>query len=235
MNILDGPEGLETAHPFATPVARRPLADLPVAVIGAGPVGLAAAAHLLERGLEPVVLEAGEAVGAAVRDWGHVPMFSPWLLQPRPGGDRALGTPRLGPAARGGLPDRPRPRGALPRPARGHPEIAPRLRLGTRVTGVARAGAGKVRTAGREAMPFEVRTSDGRAGKAGCSPAPSSTRAARGRRPARRAPPACRRSASAPPPTGSGTACPTCSAPSAPATPAAACWCWGAATRRPGR
>lgn len=32
---------------------------LPVVVIGAGPVGLAAAAHLLERGLEPLVLEAG--------------------------------------------------------------------------------------------------------------------------------------------------------------------------------
>src|SRR5690348_15294628 len=58
--------------------ARRSAPDLPVAVIGAGPVGLAAAAHLLARGLEPVVLEAGEAVGAAVRGWGHVPMFSPW-------------------------------------------------------------------------------------------------------------------------------------------------------------
>ena len=32
---------------------------LPIAVVGAGPIGLAAAAHLLERGLEPLVLEAG--------------------------------------------------------------------------------------------------------------------------------------------------------------------------------
>ena len=31
-----------------------------VAIVGAGPVGLAAAAHALERGLRPVVLEAGE-------------------------------------------------------------------------------------------------------------------------------------------------------------------------------
>ena len=49
-----------------------------VAVIGAGPVGLAAAAHLLERGLEPVVLEAGPSVGHAVRQWAHVKVFSPW-------------------------------------------------------------------------------------------------------------------------------------------------------------
>ena len=49
-----------------------------VAVIGAGPVGLAAAAHLLERGLDPVVLEAGPAAGHAMRQWSHVRLFSPW-------------------------------------------------------------------------------------------------------------------------------------------------------------
>jgi 2-polyprenyl-6-methoxyphenol hydroxylase-like FAD-dependent oxidoreductase len=49
-----------------------------VAILGGGPVGLAAAAHVLERGMEPVVLEAGPDVAHAVRQWGHVRMFSPW-------------------------------------------------------------------------------------------------------------------------------------------------------------
>ena len=49
-----------------------------VYVAGAGPVGLAAAAHLLARGETPSVLEAGPAVGHAVRLWGHVRMFTPW-------------------------------------------------------------------------------------------------------------------------------------------------------------
>jgi len=49
-----------------------------IAVIGAGPVGLAAAGHLLERGENPIVFEAGSAVGANIRDWAHVRMFSPW-------------------------------------------------------------------------------------------------------------------------------------------------------------
>ena len=49
-----------------------------VAIIGGGPVGLAAAAHALGRGLKPVVLEAGDKVGHAVRQWSHVRMFSPW-------------------------------------------------------------------------------------------------------------------------------------------------------------
>ena len=37
-----------------------------IAIIGAGPVGLAAAAQALERGLTPLVLETGSEVGHAV-------------------------------------------------------------------------------------------------------------------------------------------------------------------------
>ncbi|MCM1951317.1 NAD(P)-binding domain-containing protein, partial [Streptomyces sp. G2] len=51
---------------------------LPVVVVGAGPAGLAAAAHLVDRGLEPLVLEAGARAGAAVREWAHVRLFSTW-------------------------------------------------------------------------------------------------------------------------------------------------------------
>jgi cation diffusion facilitator CzcD-associated flavoprotein CzcO len=63
--------------PGAAPAART---GLPVVVIGAGPVGLAAAAHLLDRGLEPLVLEAGSQVGANIAQWRHVRLFSPWCL-----------------------------------------------------------------------------------------------------------------------------------------------------------
>jgi NADPH-dependent 2,4-dienoyl-CoA reductase/sulfur reductase-like enzyme len=52
--------------------------DPPVAVIGAGPVGLAAAAHLITRNIPVKVYEAGETIAANVRDWGHVRLFSPW-------------------------------------------------------------------------------------------------------------------------------------------------------------
>ena len=54
------------------------LSRLPIVVIGAGPVGLAAAAHLVERGETPLVLEAGQTIGASVLKWGHVQLFSPW-------------------------------------------------------------------------------------------------------------------------------------------------------------
>src|SRR6186713_97776 len=52
--------------------------DLPVVVIGAGPVGLAAAAHLTERAIPYLVLESGDGPAASVRQWGHVRLFSPW-------------------------------------------------------------------------------------------------------------------------------------------------------------
>ena len=66
-----------------------------VAIIGAGPVGLAAAAHALERGLQPTVLEAGPAVGHAVRQWAHVRMFSPWEYNVDRAADAPAGSSRL--------------------------------------------------------------------------------------------------------------------------------------------
>ncbi len=54
------------------------LTNLPVAVIGAGPIGLAAAAHLVQRGETPLVFEAGNEIAANIRSWGHVHLFSPW-------------------------------------------------------------------------------------------------------------------------------------------------------------
>ena len=62
----------------------QPVTELPVVVIGAGPSGLAAAAHLRSRKVDIVVLEAGATAGAAVAEWGHVRLFSPWseLIDP---------------------------------------------------------------------------------------------------------------------------------------------------------
>src|SRR5258708_35878085 len=84
--------------------------EIPVAVIGAGPVGLAAAAHLIERGVAVKVYEAAPTVGANLRDWGHVRIFTPWelnvdtaaraLLERRGGAPAALAAPRTAPRPR---------------------------------------------------------------------------------------------------------------------------------------
>ena len=128
-----------------------------IAVIGAGPVGLAAAAHLVARGESPIVLEGGESVGAQVLAWGHVQVFSPWRYNVDPVAGallRASGwkepDPDVLPTGAEIVADYLRPLAALP-------QIAPHLRLGARVLAVARAGFDRMKTAGREAAPFELR------------------------------------------------------------------------------
>jgi thioredoxin reductase len=130
---------------------------LPVAVIGAGPVGLAAAAHLLERGETPVVLEAGPAVGATVRQWAHVRVFSPWRYNVDPVAVAMLTEsgwimPDPDHLPTGGelVTEYLEPLAALPR-------VRPCLRLGTRVLSVSRRGFDKLRSDGRDAAPFVLR------------------------------------------------------------------------------
>ena len=90
-----------------------------VAVIGAGPVGLAAAAHLLARGLEPIVFEAGDRVGASVREWGHVRVFSPWEFNLDPAAVELLERHGWESPPLDGYPTGSRDRRALPRAAGG--------------------------------------------------------------------------------------------------------------------
>ncbi|MFV2103731.1 FAD-dependent oxidoreductase [Micromonospora sp. LOL_024] len=137
------------------------LDQLPVAVIGAGPVGLAAAAHLHERGLPFLVLEAGDSAGAAVRQWGHVRVFSPWRYNIDPAARRLLDdagwiAPDLAalPTGRELAADYLQPLAELP-------QLKPHLRCGARVEAVSRLGFDRLRTAGREQTPFLVRLTDG--------------------------------------------------------------------------
>ncbi|MFF4326418.1 NAD(P)-binding domain-containing protein [Streptomyces sp. NPDC001591] len=128
--------------------------ELPVVVIGAGPIGLAAAAHLVGRGIEPLVLEAGPVVARAVRDWSHVRLFSTWSEVVDPAAEKLL-------APAGWV----RPDGA------GYPTggdwaeqyleplaavLGERVRVGARVTGVSRLGRDRVVDADRAAQPFTV-------------------------------------------------------------------------------
>lgn len=128
----------------------------PVIVIGAGPVGLAAAAHLLERGLEPLVLERGTAVAASMRAWGHVRLFSPWRYVI----DRAAGDLLRGHGWTAPDPDA-YPTGAeivsdYLEPLARLPELQPRLRLDGEVVAVTREGFDKMKTPGRDQAPFVV-------------------------------------------------------------------------------
>ncbi len=133
--------------------------DHPVVVIGAGPVGLAAAAHLADRGMPFLVLEAGDDVGAAVSEWGHIRTFTPWqyivdataekLLAPTGWARPSTPVPPTGAEL---VEHYLRPLGKL---------FADRVRVGTRVLAVSRAGMDKTRSIGRAERPFVLRVRDG--------------------------------------------------------------------------
>lgn len=131
---------------------------LPVVVIGAGPVGLAAAAHLLERGLEPLILEAGPDAGAAVARWGHVRLFSPWRYDVDAAARRLLAPTGWAAPDPDALPTGADLVESYLRPLAATQAIASRLRTGTRVLAVARDGADKTRSLGRERRGYRVRT-----------------------------------------------------------------------------
>lgn len=130
---------------------------LPIAVVGAGPVGLAAASNLVERGVPFEVFEAGETVGTSVRDWGHVRVFTTWEQSVDPASRRLLE------AAGWSLPQS----NALPtgedlyrnylKPLSDLPGFKGRIHTGTRVTGITRQGIDKVASKGRAEHPFEIR------------------------------------------------------------------------------
>ena len=131
--------------------------DLPIAVIGAGPIGLAAAAHLLSRGETPLVLEAGASVGASILKWAHVRVFSPWRFTTDAASTALLARTGWTPPPPEGLPTGREIVERYLEPLASLPEIAARLRLNTRVLSVARQGFDKMKSPGRQQAPFVLR------------------------------------------------------------------------------
>ncbi len=133
-----------------------------VAVLGGGPVGLAAAAHVLARGMQPVVLEAGPQVGHAVRQWSHVPLFSPWEYAIDKASERLL-------TATGwnSLPPNQYPTGGellaqYLEPLATRTPLKDHIRTSSMVTSVGRAGFDKMKSNGRAFEPFTIRYQNGK-------------------------------------------------------------------------
>lgn len=139
--------------------------ELPIAVVGAGPVGLAAAAHLIQRGLPVKVYEAGPSVAANVRDWGHVRLFSPWEFNVDPAARAIL--------MRHGWQEPPAdlyPTGqdlvdAYLSPLSETAEIAAVVETGAEVRAIGRLGIDKVVSKGREERPFVLNVRSDRGGR----------------------------------------------------------------------
>jgi len=123
-------------------------------VIGAGPVGLAAAAHLLERGETPLIFEAGAQVGTNIRDWGHVRMFSPWSLTVDSASVRLLEAEGWQMPTADELPTGNELIDRYLLPLAALPAIQPHLHINARVIAISRRHIDKMKDAGRDDAPF---------------------------------------------------------------------------------
>jgi hypothetical protein len=138
------------------PDAPQERATLPVVVIGAGPIGLSAALQLVTKGETPVILEAGDRVGASIREWAHVRLFSPWKYLVDPTAREALQATGWRMPNENTLPTGGELVARLLQPLARLPQLAPHIRTGHRVLAVTRRGYDKVKTAGRTEAPFEL-------------------------------------------------------------------------------
>ena len=134
--------------------------NLPVAVIGAGPVGLAAAARLVERGLRPALFEKGSRVGAAILEWGHVRVFSPWDYNVDAAARALLADQGISAPSGDYLPTGAEIVTQYLEPLSRVPAIAAGLHLGATVTGITRQGHDLMSNDGRADAPFVVRYRD---------------------------------------------------------------------------
>jgi hypothetical protein len=133
------------------------ISQLPVAVIGAGPVGLAAAAQLVQRGLPVVVFEAGSSIAANLQAYRHVRLFSPWRFNVDRAAVSLLAGSGWNTPAEAALPTAGELVDHYLLPLAQMPAIAPHVRLNARIEAVSRAGFDKVKTRGRELAPFVLR------------------------------------------------------------------------------
>jgi thioredoxin reductase len=130
--------------------------SLPVAIIGGGPVGLAAAAHLAVRNQPFIMFEAGASVGTNVLSWKHISVFSPWKYNiDKAARELLLATDWISPDDNG-LPTGEELYTQYFKPLAEHPEVEPNIILNATVISVGRKGIDKMKTRGREQHPFVV-------------------------------------------------------------------------------
>lgn len=134
--------------------------DLPVAIIGAGPVGLATAAHLTKREIPFILFEAGDSVGANFLSWQHVRVFSPWRYNIDKIAEELLIQSGWISPDKEGLSTGKELVEEYFRPLSQLPAISPYLHMNTKVVSIGRKGVDKMKTFGREDKPFSIKVEE---------------------------------------------------------------------------
>lgn len=132
------------------------LKSLPVAVIGAGPVGLAAAAHLKIRGIPFMLFEAGATVASNIKSWKHILVFSPWKYNIDKAARQLLSETAWQSPNDEGLPTGGELFNQYLHPLYELPFMKNNTYLKSKVLSIGRKNLDKMKTSGREKLPFVI-------------------------------------------------------------------------------
>ncbi|BDH60438.1 hypothetical protein MTP04_05680 [Lysinibacillus sp. PLM2] len=143
-----------STHSNAVKPLQEHVAHLPIAVIGAGPIGLAAAAHLVDQGQNFILLESGTRVGSHMLEWGHVRLFSPWQYNIDKVAKKLLEKNGWTAPHEEILPTGKEMVEQYLEPLASLPEIKDRILFNSKVVAVSKKGFDKMKNIGREDVPF---------------------------------------------------------------------------------
>ncbi|MCY7977326.1 NAD(P)-binding domain-containing protein [Bacillus inaquosorum] len=133
---------------------------LPVAIIGGGPVGIAAAAHLVKRNEQFILFESEEEIGTNFSDYGHVRLFSPWEYNIDEAAKELLVKHHIPLPPKDELPFGEEIVSKYLKPLTQLPEMKPYIHVNSRVLHVGKKGFDKVKTKGRDQAPFFIRVKE---------------------------------------------------------------------------
>lgn len=130
------------------------MSESPIVIIGAGPVGLAAASHLIEYEQRFLVLEKGSRVGDNIFEWGHVQLFSPWEFNIDEAAKKLLQkTDWVEPKA-DKLPIGKELVDEYLEPLSNHPQLKEKILYHAEVTNITKKNTDKMKSNSREHQPF---------------------------------------------------------------------------------
>lgn len=135
---------------------QKNIKNLPIAIIGAGPIGLAAAAHLVEHKQAFILLEAGHEVAHNIRTWGHVTLFSPWRYNINKAAKALLDASDWEEPNLDTLPTGHELIDLYLKPLSNLMEIKPHIQLNSKVVGISRQLNDKMKTKNRVEQSFMI-------------------------------------------------------------------------------
>ncbi|WP_028595051.1 NAD(P)-binding domain-containing protein [Paenibacillus assamensis] len=133
---------------------------LPIAIIGGGPVGLAAAAHLVSKGESFVLFETANEIAGNINRWSHVRLFSPWQFNIDKVATQLLEENGWKAPIHTDIPTGGELVTQYLAPLSKLPTIQPHIHFNAKVTAVSRKGLSKVKTAEREKLPFVLHVTE---------------------------------------------------------------------------